>query len=320
MQKKILDSRAERSKLIETVFHAVLLCLLVFIASRINGYLFTAPVLKDLFHDAALIGILAMSESLVMACGGIDFSVANSGLLCASMAYYFVATGATNPSIAIGLGILSAVLVGFINGVFITWTKLSPVFVTLATSVFIRGISGAFTNNIALFDTRIEFESLSNSMFDVIPVSFLLMIILMIVCTFVFHFTTSSRLIFAVGESEQSARISGLRVSRIKILTYGTAGLLAGLGGLMILGNGVQAARFYDQGAELEVLFAVLLGGVTLRSGTSIFFRACIGGLTMAIINLIIYKLSIYNYSRAIYVGLLALIIAAVAGEVFRSK
>ena len=77
---------------------------------------------------------------------------------------------------------------------------------------------------------------------------------------------------FAVGGSEESAKLSGLNVDRIKIFSYCGAGILAGVGGLMVLADSALAARFYGAGPEVEVIFAAILGGVSLYSGARIFF------------------------------------------------
>ncbi len=302
------------------LFYILFIAALLTVALRINPYFLTAPIVVNILQDTALLGILAMAESLVLISGGIDFSLPNLGLLCASMAYYLVATDTTTAPVAILLGILCATALGFVNGFFITSSRINPVIITLAVSMFARGLSGAFTNNIALFDTRQEFSFFSQSLFGVVPVTLLMMFVIMIVCVLVFYFTSVNRLVYAVGGSEHSARLSGLRVNRIKLVIYLTAGFLAGLAGLAVLGNGLLAGRFYDLGAEMEVFFAVLLGGVSLRSGPSVFPRACVGAAVMAVINRMIYSVSIYNYSRAIVTGVAALIVISLIGGIYRAK
>ena len=290
------------------------------IAAVCDRYFFTQPIISMVLQDFALLGILTMAESLVLVCGGIDLSLAGSALLCASLSYYLVETGGASAGAAGLVGIALSTAIGFLNGFCITRVGVMPVIVTLASATLARGISGIFTNNIVLFDTSREFSFLSGHIGVVLPVSVLITIGAAVVCTLIFRFTVAERQVFAVGGSERSASMSGLRVDRIKILSYGAAGLLSGIAGFAVLANGLLATRFYESGPELELLFAALLGGVTLRSRSNLFFQALAGAGLMAVINRIIYTFSIHNFFRACLVGVLALIIFSIHGGIFRKE
>jgi ribose/xylose/arabinose/galactoside ABC-type transport system permease subunit len=81
-----------------------------------------------------------------------------------------------------------------------------------------------------------------------------------------------------------------------------------------------MSARFFSGSAELEIIFAAILGGISLYSGAKIFFRTCIGAGIIAVINRLIYGLFVFNYMRAIIVGLLFLIVIALRKNMFKGE
>lgn len=142
----------------------------------------------------------------------------------------------------------------------------------------------------------------------------------MVICVVLFRVTVISRQVFAVGGSERSAKLSGLNTDRIKLLTYTGAGFLAGIGGIMVLADSAQAARFFGAGAELEILFAAILGGVSLYSGPRIFLRAFAGAAIIAIINRILYGLFVFNFMRAIIMGVLVIGVLVFRKNMFKNQ
>ncbi len=297
------------------------LLLAVFLVSAylLNNYFFTYPVIVSVLKGVALISMLGMAESIVLASGGIDFSIAGISLLSSTIVFYLVETGTTGVFTASLISLAAACLIGFINGIFTTKLGIQPIVVTLGTSLLTHGIAGSITNNISIFDTRLEFDVFKTTI-SFIPISLIIALVVMGICYAVFRFTVAGRQIFAVGGSEKSAKLSGLNVDRIKIYTYAAAGLISGIGGLLVLADSTMSARFYNGGAELEIIFVAVIGGVSLYSGARIFFRTFVGACFIAVINRLIYGLFVFNYMSAIIVGLLFLIMLALKKNMFKGE
>jgi ribose transport system permease protein len=310
--------RSSRFKIAEST---LLFVLFLACAYWLNNYLFTYPVLVSILKGAALISVLAMAESIVLACGGIDLSVASIGLLSSSIIYYMVEKNITDVLPAVVLSLIIGACFGMLNGLFISKIKVHPIIVTMATGLLASGISGAVTNNIVIFDTAQQFAFFKSVPVFVFPVSLIIALIIMALCFAVFRYTTVGRQVFAVGGSEEAAKLSGLNVDRIKIYSYCVAGVLGAVGGMMVLADSTLAARFYGAGADLEVIFAAIIGGVSLYSGGRIFFRVCIGAGVISVINRVVYGLFVFNNMRAIIIGILILITIAFRKNIFkRSK
>jgi ribose/xylose/arabinose/galactoside ABC-type transport system permease subunit len=283
----------------------------------INNYFFTYPVIVSVLKGAALISVLAMAEGIVLASGGIDVSIAGTSILSSAMVFYLVETNTTGVLAAVLISFVVAGAVGLLNGVFIAKLGIQPIIVTMGTSLFVHGVAGAITNNISIFDTCPGFDVFKTTI-SFVPVSLITALVIMGLCYALFRFTIVGRQIFAVGGGEKSAQLSGLNVDLIKIYTYTAAGFTAGIGGLMVLADSTMSARFFSGGAEMEIIFAAILGGVSLYSGAKIFFRICVGAGVIAVINRLIYGLFVFNYMRAVIVGLLFLIVIAIKKNMFK--
>lgn len=287
-------------------------------AYLINNYFYTYPVIVSVLKGAALLSVLAMAESFVLATGGIDLSIASVSLLSSSIIFFLVETQTMGVFPAIIVSLVVGAGIGVINGVFISKIGLLPIITTMGTSLLARGIAGAISNNIVIFDTCEEFEIFKSVSAFVIPTSLIIALFVMIFCYLLFRYTIAGRQVFAVGGSERSAQLSGLNVDRIKIYAYTGAGFLAALGSLMVLADSAMAARFFGAGADVEILFAAIIGGVSLYSGARIFFFTCIGASIIAVLNRLIYGLFVFNYMRDIIIAVLLLIVIAYRKNIFK--
>jgi len=305
---------------LRVVENLILLAIFLVAAYLLNNYFFTVPVIVSVLKGVALIAVLAMAESIVLAVGGIDLSVAGVGLLSASVIFYLVETGLTGVVPAVLVSLVIGAVIGFINGFFVAKLRINSIIVTMGTALLARGVSGAMSNNIIIFNSRPEFAFFKSVSLYVIPTSLIIALLIMMLCWAVFRFTVVGRQVFAVGGSERSAKLSGLKVGRIKTYAYLGTGVLAAVGGLMVLADSAVAARFFGAGADIEIILAAVIGGVSLYGGASIFFRACIGASLIAVLNRIIYGLLVFDYMRALIVGAVVLIVIAVKKNMFQRE
>lgn len=316
-KKRQAIKRITRYQIIENV---ILAAIFFAVAYLLYDYIFTTSIIISILKGIALLAVLAIAECLILACGGIDLSVANFSLLSSAIMFYLIEKSIFSAPFAIITGILTAGGLGFVNGLLVSKVKLQPLVATMATGLFAYGVSGAITNNIVLFDTAKGIDFVKSVVLSVIPVSFIFAVIILVICVVLFRVTVISRQVFAVGGSERSAKLSGLNTDRIKLLTYTGAGFLAGIGGIMVLADSAQAARFFGAGAELEILFAAILGGVSLYSGPRIFLRAFAGAAIIAIINRILYGLFVFNFMRAIIMGVLVIGVLVFRKNMFKNQ
>ncbi len=316
----MIKGKDRRRSLFRIVGNIVVIAALLIGAYMINNYFFTYPVIVSVLKSAALVAVLAMAESIVLATGGIDLSIVSVSLLSSSTIYFLVETQTMGLVPAVLVGIVLGSLMGLINGIFISKLDITPIITTMGTGLLARGISGAITNNIIIFDTRPEFDFFKSVSVFVIPTSLIFALFIMLGCYLLFRYTVAGRQVFAIGGSERSAQLSGLNIHRIKIYAYTGAGFMAGLGSLMVLADSAIAARFYDGGADVEILLAAVIGGVSLCSGAKMFFRVCIGAGIIAVLTRLIYGLFVFNSIRSIIIAVILLILIALRKSIFKRE
>jgi ribose transport system permease protein len=246
--------------------------------------------------QVAGIVIVATGMTLVIATGGIDLSVGSlmaiSGAL-APLIFMDRLIAMPNPAIGVALAftvpVLVAGLFGLFNGLLITKFGIQPIIATLVLFIAGRGIAQVVTNgNLQPFRNP-DFQFIGLGRIFGIPVQVILMLVIVAAASWMIRRTLLGRQILAIGGNEKAARLSGIRVGRVKMLVYFISGLCAGLAGLIIIAiNSASDANLVGLGMELDAIAAAAVGGTLLAGG-----RAYIGGTLVGalIIQLVRYTL-----------------------------
>ena len=200
-----------------------------------------------------------------------------AGLLVAAAALIFVL-----PQVQAKFGVWGVLLVtpcvgilfGTINGVIIVAGRLQPFIVTLAMMVTALGIARltAGQNNAVLpvytgSNATADFDVLRSLAFGFFPVPGLFFIAAVVIYGAVLKFTPFGRYVYAIGGNEEAARLSGINVDRVKIITYAVSGMLAGIAAVLFVAQYRQGKPDAGAGLELDAIAAVVIGGTSLMGG-----------------------------------------------------
>ena len=260
--------------------------------------------LLNILRNTSIVGSIALGMTFVIIAGGIDLSsgpvLATSGAVLIFLQRMVNADG--TPVVPLPIAILAccavAISFGFLNGIVITKAKLPPFIVTLAVGILARSITmyvcrGAtiMGNNIPPF-TRIGSGSLLG-----IPIPFLVVIVMAIIFHIVLTRTKYGTYVFAVGGNENAARYSGIKVDRIRIVTYMMVGLCAGVAATMEMSR-MAAVAAATSGAqyEFEAITAVIVGGTALSGGRGRLIGTIVGFIILGIVNNMMIMLNISPY------------------------
>jgi len=284
-------------------------------------------VLLGIVQDSTVLCIAALGACMVIVSGGIDLSVgSNIGLSCVLVAFTIRAATpslgagpAACAGVAAGLG--GGMLVGLASGALVTAVRLPPFIATLAMMSIARGAAFRVTkgSTIQIPDSAFT-EHFGSGMIPCgpfqIPVTVALLVGLALLATFFMALTKWGRQIYAVGGNEEAARFAGVRVTRIKLLVYGLAGLLAGAAGVVFTayyGTGQSTAAI---GWELDAIAAVVVGGGSLSGGRGSIIGACLGAIIFGMLQ---SGLAMLNMSedKQLIVGVV--IVAVVAFDLLTS-
>lgn len=255
----------------ETLLVALLVALLAWGAARssffLDGSNFT--IASSTFMERAL---MALPMTLIIIAGEIDLSVAS--ILGLSSAVLGVSYAAGLPLwLAVILALATGVACGLLNGLLVTRFGLPSLVVTLGTLALFRGLAfvilGGPQGQIAISNypadfTRFGFGTIPGT---VIPWSVILFVALLAGFVVLLHRSWIGRQIYAVGLNQAASRFSAVRVARLKLALFVLSGFIAALAGILYTARISSSRADNAAGFELDVIAAVLLGGVSIFGG-----------------------------------------------------
>lgn len=245
---------------------AFILLVMIVALSFMNPRFFSVSNFLTIMRQVAINGALAAGMTMVILTGGIDLSVGGSVALAGCLAAGALrSTG--NPGLAIGAALGVGLMIGTINGFFVSYAKLPPFIVTLATLALARGFTLVYTEGRPILVDSPVFDVIGGGFVGRIPVPVLIMAFVYVIVGFVLNRTKFGRLVYAIGGNEQACRLSGVNVERNKTLVYVWCGLLAGLSSVILSARLLSAQPTAGTGYELDAIAAVILGGTSLSGG-----------------------------------------------------
>jgi ribose/xylose/arabinose/galactoside ABC-type transport system permease subunit len=230
--------------------------------------------LFNMVRQAAPVGIAAVGVTLVMIMGGVDLSVGAVISLTAVVAAVIMDGDPRNIPAAIGGALLLGAAIGLANGILVTASRASPFILTLGTAVAVYGLTQIYSGGTARGVVAPGFREFFNQRIaGALPVLALGLLVVVMAAVLVQHTTRYGRSLYLVGGNPRAARLAGLPVERLAIVTYAVSGLLAGGAGLALLARSGVSSTFAGRGFEFDALAAVVLGGTTFEGG-----RGGVGG------------------------------------------
>jgi ribose transport system permease protein len=265
------------------IFFAVVL---TFFAITIGdkGFL-SVTNLFNIARTTAMVTVIAVAMTFVISAGELDLSVGSTAALSALTCALVMQAGFPWP-LAVLAGLASGLIVGSMNGFFVTVIGIPSFLVTLGMMQFIRGLDMrvTYTNPIAVTNKTYNTIFGSGSLFG-IPSLVIWSVAVAALGFVVLKYTGFGRAILATGGNRLAAEYSGVKTRRIKFIAFLLSGAAAALAGLLYTGM-MQTARFnFGEGAELMAIAAVILGGTSLFGGRGTIIGTFAGSLLIGTIN-----------------------------------
>jgi len=180
----------------------------------------------------------------------------------------------------------SAGAFGYFNGWLITRYNVQPIVATLILFIAGRGIAQSFTDSNQVIFTTPEFQFIGLGRLLGIPVQVIIMLVIVALAAWTLHRTVFGKQILAVGGNEAAARLSGVRVERIKRLVYMISGLCSGIAGLIVIArNSASDSNLVGLGVELDAIAAVAVGGTLLTGGRVTVIGTLVGALIIQLVR-----------------------------------
>lgn len=288
------------------------------------SFIYPSNILNILMQVAA-VGIMAMGMATVMLAGGIDLSVGMMTSLVAIFIAKAVMDWSIAPFAAVLLAILICVGLELIMGFIIAWLNVESFIITLGGMIACRGIAllichsqeVAMQQNLSWLKTNLldwfNPEGIKAFGFKLnIPYYVIIFILLSVATWAMLKYTRFGRRIYAVGNNPQAAYLSGINVKVTKLLAYAFNGLCVGIGATMQLVRVNTGIITVGQNMEIDVIAAVVIGGVAMAGGKGSVMGAFLGAILMGAITNAMTIMRIQSEWQFLVKGLV--IIVAVAG------
>jgi rhamnose transport system permease protein len=249
-----------------------ILVVLLIAASILNAslspYFLNTRNLFDMTFNFMERGIMTLPMTFIIITGNIDLSVASTLAMTSNIMGRLFEAG-VNIWVAALVALLTGALAGLFNGIVITRVKLPALAATLGTYVLYRGIAWVLMEDGAVtgFPSQYTFIGQGYILGTPVPVQLVIYAILVVPFGLVLHRTTFGRFTYAMGNNKEACRYAGVNVDRITLVIFTVSGLMAALAGIMMSARFASVRADIALGAELEVITAVVLGGVDIFGG-----------------------------------------------------
>lgn len=305
---------------------ALILAVILFILSGLlpNGFGSDLDVARaqalNILRLAVFLGIIAAGQTLVIISGseGIDLSAGSVVTLTAILTYIFVNGANERVLPALLMVVVVGALIGLINGVGITYLRISPFVMTLGMAGVVTGAiivitHGSVTGKVAPIMTRLIARPLSPSF--QIPNALIIWILFGILMWLLLERTTFGRNLFAIGVNRITAKLSGVDVTGMNLLTYSLAGALAGFGGFLLVGNTGVVHLQLGQPFLFPSIAAVAVGGTLLSGGKGSYWGTMAGAIVLTLITSLLTTMQMPESVRRMVLGGTLLILISIYGR-----
>ena len=261
---------------------------------------------------------LATGMTMVIILGGIDLSVGSvialSGVVAAGCVVNFGLPEAVGFIAAIAVG----AAVGLFNGFIICKTDIPPFIVTLASMNITKGIALVLTGGAPIRCMTDAFKFPGAGYVGPVPTPVILMVVIFIIAALMINKTQLGRHIYAVGGNVQAAKFSGISVEKVKFIVYAYTGLMAGIAGVVIASRLYSGQPTAGDGAEMDAIASVVVGGTSMSGGSGRIGGTLIGVLIIGVLNNGLNLMGVDSNFQYIVKGLVILL--AVYVDFLRNK
>lgn len=282
----------------------VVLVVLVIVFTAANPRFINPSNLLTLLRQVSMYGIASIGMTFVILLGDIDLSIGTIisfvNIICAHM----MVNMGINPVVAVLISIAAATLIGTLNGFMVSTVGIPAIIATYASQTAFYGLALIICGGMPISGLPKGFEMLGQGYIWIIPIPVIIMIICFAIGSFILNKTYFGRYFYAVGGNVEAAKLSGIRVGRIKYLVFAISGFFAGLAGIVMLsrtasGNASNGA----DGFEFEVITCVVLGGVSITGGLGKMSGVVAGTFIIGALKNGMVLMNVNSYVQKIVMG-----------------
>jgi ribose transport system permease protein len=309
---------ARRAGVVDLAFVPVLIVAMLALFYALSPTFLTGRNVQQLLISGAVLGILAAGATFVIICGELDLSSGAVAAVSGVVAGYGMTTITRSTAVGVLLGLACGLGFGLVNGLITTLLKVPSFVTTLGVMVAASGLALVLTSGATVADLPDSLGALANT--SVLGVRSIVWIMLGVFAAswVLLSWTGFGIRTYAIGGNREAARLAGIAVGRIRVVTFVISGLFSGVAGVLLAAR-VQSAQ-PTAGADLTLyaIAAVILGGTSLTGGRGSVLRTLLGVLLIAVVKNGLDNLGLeYSYQNVV-VG--AVFVLAASSEILRRR
>jgi ribose transport system permease protein len=269
---------------------------------------------------AVFLGVIAAGQTLVIISGseGIDLSAGSVVTLTAILTYVYVSGQNERVLVALLISLGVGALIGLVNGIGVTFLRISPFVMTLGMSGVVTGAiivvnHGNVSGRIAPIMTRLIARPVSPSI--PIPGAVVIWLIFGVLMWLLLERTTFGKNLFAIGVNRITSKLSGVNVTWTNLATYSLAGALAGFGGFLVVGNTGVVHIQLGQPFLFPSIAAVAVGGTLLSGGKGSYWGTMAGAIVLTLITSLLTTMQMPDSVRRMVLGATLLVLISIYGR-----
>ena len=262
----------------------------------------------NVVRQVSMLGITAVGMTCVILTSGIDLTVGSilglTGTVCAKL----MVEAGMYPAVAVVLALAAACLCGALSAFLITTVRIPPLIATLGLMGTLRGVLYILCGGLPIYGFTKAFKVIGQGYIGFIPVPVIIMIVIFIIGHLFLNRSKYGRYIYGLGGNEEAARLSGVSVTKMKYATYMFSALCAGIAGIVMLSRLFSAQPTTGAGFEMNVVTAVVLGGISIAGGEGKLSGVIAGVMIIGILTNGMILLNIDSYFQMVVQGMVLLL------------
>jgi len=288
----------------------IILVAMVLLFGLINPKFFSPKNAGNILRQISIVGICAVGMTAVILTGGIDLSVGSVIGITAVSGAMMMSNGLPI-SIAVVLVLVIGALAGGFNAFCVNVFSIPPLITTLGTMTALRGLIYVITGGKSVYGIPASFKFIGQGDILIVPVSAVIMLLVFIAGYVVLNKTVFGRRIYGIGGNVEAARLSGIKVKIELAKVYISAGVLSAIAGLVLMSKVNSGQPSAGDGYEMDIITAVVLGGVSVSGGEGKLMKVIIGVVFMGVLANGMMMLNIGEFQQRLVKGLVLIFAVA---------
>ena len=296
----------------------VMILMYLLFGALTKGDFFGMTRILNIMNYVYFLGFLSLGVTFVIATGGIDFSIGPVMFCCALVSGYCLTTYGFPMIVSLIMSILIGTLFGIVNGYLVSYWKVPPFIVSMASMNIAKGIAAVFTKtqSVSWPQSSDTVNGWYRNLVSVngIPVGLIIFLVVAAICAMILNKTKAGRYILCLGSNEEAVRLSGVNTKKWKMLAYIICGTLVGIASIFFVAAFTTVQPGYGDQYNNEAIAGCVMGGTSMAGGIASISGTVIGVFIISLLQQGILALGFTKEYQYIITGLI--VIGAVYADV----